>query len=92
MPLMSLAATAIDQPQHRDLVIETMIQYISTDPVVCRVEPGELAEKQEYTMSPVLTWVRSRLGVALEPTHSIFGAWVTEEEAAKFREYLHGML
>lgn len=46
MPLMSLAATAIDQPKHRDAVIETMVHYLHTDPVCCRHEPGKLADLQ----------------------------------------------
>ena len=46
MPLMSLAATALDQPKHRDDVIQTMLQYLSTDAVMCRDEPGPLADRQ----------------------------------------------
>lgn len=46
MPLMSLAATAIDQPKDREAVIEAMLQYLHTDPVCCRHEPGKLADRQ----------------------------------------------
>lgn len=46
MPLMSLAATAIDQPKERGDVIEAMLQYLHTDPVCCRHEPGKLANLQ----------------------------------------------
>ncbi len=46
MPLMSLAATAIDQPKSREAVIETMLQYLHTDPVCCRHEPGKMADLQ----------------------------------------------
>ncbi len=46
MPLMSLAATAIDQPKDRESVVETMLQYLHTDPVCCRHEPGKLADLQ----------------------------------------------
>ena len=46
MPLMSLAATAIDQPKSRDKVIDTMLQYLDTDAICCREEPGKLADMQ----------------------------------------------
>ena len=46
MPLMSLAATAIDQPKHRAEVIDTLLQYLPSDVVLCRDEPGPLARRQ----------------------------------------------
>jgi hypothetical protein len=46
MPLMSIAATAIDQPQSREAVIASMLQYLHTDSVICRAEAGKLAEAQ----------------------------------------------
>ena len=47
MPLMSLAATAIDQPVHRGEVITAMLQYLHTDSVLCRDEAGSsLADLQ----------------------------------------------
>lgn len=46
MPLMSLAATAIDQPKPREKVIDTLIRYLDTDAVCCREEPGKLADFQ----------------------------------------------
>lgn len=46
MPLMSLAATAIDQPKQREEVIATLLQYLPTDSVLCRDEPGLLPERQ----------------------------------------------
>ena len=90
MPLMSLAATAIDQPQHRDIVIESMLQYVTTDPVVCRVEPGELAEKQAATLNPLLEWMKKEVGVYIEPTESIFGAHLADDQADNLRKYLEG--
>ena len=91
MPLMSIAATAIDQPQHRDMVIETMIQYVPTDPVICRLEPGKLADKQAAILNPVLEWVRTEIGATLETSHSIFGATLPEKQAKKIRTYLQKM-
>ncbi len=46
MPLMSLAATAIDQPKPRQKVTATMLQYLDTDAICCREEPGKLADQQ----------------------------------------------
>ena len=46
MPLMSLAATAIDQPKPRQKVTDTMLQYLDTDAICCREEPGKLATHQ----------------------------------------------
>lgn len=46
MPLMSLAATAIDQPKPRQKVTDTMLQYLDTDAICCREEPGKLANQQ----------------------------------------------
>jgi len=46
MPLMSLAATAIDQPKPRQKVTDTMLQYLDTDAICCREEPGKLANHQ----------------------------------------------
>lgn len=53
MPLMSLAATAIDQPKSRQKVTDTMLQYLDTDAICCREEPGKLANLQ----AKVCTWL-----------------------------------
>jgi ATP synthase F1 complex assembly factor 2 len=47
MPLTSVAATAIDQPQPQEEVVETMLQYLHTDSLLCRAEPGPLADAQQ---------------------------------------------
>ena len=54
MPLMSLAATAIDQPKPKDKVIETMLRYLDTDAICCREEPGKLADAQAKVTQPFL--------------------------------------
>lgn len=90
MPLMSLAATALDQPQPRSVVIQSMVQYLQTDPVVCRDEPGKLADTQAEVLNPLLEWVRQHTGAQLPPTDSIFGADLPEEEVQKVGKYLQG--
>lgn len=47
MPLMSLAAMALDQPRPRPRTIDAMLKYIHTDAACVRYEPGPLARRQE---------------------------------------------
>lgn len=89
MPLMSLAATAIDEPQPRSIVIETMLHYVATDPIVCRLEPGPVAKKQTAMFDPILAWLQEEIGVAFAPTHSIFGLTLTDDQRAALRNYLY---
>ncbi|GAB4821896.1 hypothetical protein N2152v2_008942 [Parachlorella kessleri] len=91
MPLMSLAATAIDQPKDRESVIETMLEYLHTDPVCCRHEPGKLADLQQKVYEPIVEWVQQDLGVQLHITDSIFGAELTEEAIQGIRSFLQGL-
>ena len=58
MPLMSLAATAIDQPKSRDKVIDTMLQYLDTDAICCREEPGKLADMQAKVINHCKAHIR----------------------------------
>ena len=91
MPLMSLAATAIDLPKPRSSVIATMLQYLPTDSVVCRSEAGTLADTQEQAYAPALKWAKERLSLLIEPTDSIFGAKVHEEETQKVENHLKSL-
>ena len=90
MPLMSLAAMALDKPRPRTIVIETLLQYISTDPVFCRAEPGDLAEKQAELLDPLLSWVEKEVGISVHPTSSIFGVEFSHSDMDKLRDYIHG--
>lgn len=94
MPLMSLAATAIDEPQSPAVVAQNTAGFLSTDPVLCRVEESrdpELFKKQEDVMQPFLQLARERLGLVLETSSSIFGAPVSEEDLLKVQKYIIGM-
>eukprot|EP00887_Chlorella_sp_A99_P006386 scaffold3.g6386.t1 len=89
MPLMSLAATAIDQPKPREAVVESMLQYLPTDSVLCREErAGKLAERQAQIYDPVVMWAQQEMGVALRTTHSIFGSEVSPDDVTAVRRYL----
>ncbi|KAI8108975.1 hypothetical protein M9435_005392 [Picochlorum sp. BPE23] len=94
MPLMSLAATAIDEPQSPAVVAQNTVGFLSTDPVLCRVEESrdpELFKKQEDVMLPFLQLARERLGLVLETSSSIFGAPVSEEDLLKVQKYIIGL-
>ena len=93
MPLMSLAATAIDMPQSRETVADTIVSYLSTDPVVCRVpeEDTDLFKMQGEIFDPVLDWICHELNVELEKTSSIFGAQLQPRDVAMIRNHILGM-
>lgn len=144
MPLMSLAATALDQPKPREEVVAAMLQYLPTDSAVCRDEPGLLASRQaqvrralhrqrqgswlpllaavlahapllallqgrrqirklrpmpymahtNQSLLPlqhhgrVLDWAEQQMGVRLEPTDSIFGASLGQEQLAAVEAHM----
>ncbi|PRW59691.1 ATP synthase mitochondrial F1 complex assembly factor 2 [Chlorella sorokiniana] len=91
MPLMSLAATALDQPKPREEVIATMLQYLPTDSVICHDEPGALADRQKQLYAPVLQWAQRVMGIRLEPTNSIFGATLGEQTLVAVEKHLQGL-
>jgi len=73
MPLMQIAATAIDHTRlNRAKVVQEVVAYISTDLVCYRAnQPADLAARQEEIWQPLVDWLRTRYDVALEPTSSI---------------------
>ena len=75
MPLMALVATAVDQmsqPEVRDLHVRKLLEHFHADVVLCRAEPGALAEHQAAAREPILRWARAELG-DVRPSDSIFG-------------------
>ncbi|KAL6777207.1 ATP12 [Auxenochlorella protothecoides x Auxenochlorella symbiontica] len=91
MPLMTLAATAIDAPRGRAVVVDTLIHYLHTDSLLCREAPGRLAVLQAETYEPILGWARARLGAALRPSDSIFGAGLPDADLAAAQAYLESL-
>ena len=79
MPLMSLAATALDEPKPRADVVEAMLQYLPTDSVLCRDEPGELADRQAQASWPsnhrALTTLFPRTQQPLPPWNKRLQPW-----------------
>ena len=81
MPLMALVATAVDQmsqPEVRDLHVRKLLEHFHADVVLCRAEPGALADHQAAAHEPILRWARAELG-DVRPSDSIFGADIPEE-------------
>ena len=75
MPLMSLAATAIDEPAPREKVISTMISYLHTDGALVREEAGTaLAQRQAEVFAPVVAWAERLAETPFVPSASVRGA------------------
>ncbi|MEW5299964.1 MAG: hypothetical protein WDW38_002795 [Sanguina aurantia] len=91
MPLMSLAATALDQPKPRDKVVETLLKYIHTDTTCCRVEHGKLATRQAQTHDPLLTWAHTALGWQMTTDASIYGPTQIDGTVQAARTWLEGL-
>lgn len=73
MPLMQLAATALDRvgPQ-RDAMIDLALSYASTDLLCYRAEtPPDLVERQEAGWQPLLDWVFETCGARLGVTSGV---------------------
>lgn len=87
MPLMRLAATAIDRvPAQRGEVIDAVVAYAETDLVCYRTEsPAELAKRQEQSWQPVLDWLASTHGIILRPTVGIMPRAQDADAVARVR-------
>jgi len=73
MPLMQLAATAIDRVGgDRARIIVELVGYAGTDLICYRAaEPPSLVEREAQAWDPLLAWLRRRYDVALVPTNGI---------------------
>lgn len=73
MPLMQLAATAIDRvAPARDQVVAELAGYAASDLVCYRAaEPPALVARQTQTWDPLIDWVRRRYDVVLQVTSGI---------------------
>lgn len=94
MPLMQLAATAIDQPQSSEVISTSLCAFLPTDPVLCRDEhdtKSELIAVQNTVLQPFIDHVNVHLGTKLRPSTSIVGAAVSTRDKALVYEYLMGL-
>jgi len=90
MPLMSLAATTIDEPKPAGAVAATLLDYLHTDAALCL--PGEagtaLGDAHAQAFGPVTTWAAKTFGAPFIPSSSIFGAVQPPAALAGVRDYL----
>ncbi|KAF5843227.1 hypothetical protein DUNSADRAFT_903 [Dunaliella salina] len=91
MPMMSIAAMAIDKPKPRDRLIEDLLKYAHTDVTCCRYEPGKVADRQAQMYSPLLTWAHEALGWSLIASDSIAGPSQSEQAISAVRTFLEGL-
>jgi len=68
MPIMQLAATALDRTEmNRDYVAAEIARYGETDLIACRAsEPAELVARQETVWQPLLEWFRRRYDLEIQ--------------------------
>ena len=90
MPLMSLAATAIDRvAPNRDAVAKEAACYAATDLLCYRADsPIELAQRQADAWDPVLDWARDRFDVRFEVTRGLMPVDQPDETVARFQSVL----
>jgi ATP synthase F1 complex assembly factor 2 len=91
MPLMQLAATAIDQPQSAEVIASSLCAFLPTDPVLCReddVTKSDLVAAQNMVLQPYLDFVNMQLGTKLRASTSIVGAAVSKRDVGLVYEYL----
>lgn len=85
MPLMQLAATAIDHvPVQRKEMLERLLAYAGADLLCHRVhEPKRLHEMQERLFAPALSWLHRRYDIDLHTTTELMA--VTQSSLAMER-------
>lgn len=92
MPMMQLAATAIDRiAVDRDRVIAETAGYGGSDLICYRADaPTELARRQKELWQPLVAWVAERYDVALAVTTGIMAVAQPPHALASFRRVLEG--
>jgi ATP synthase F1 complex assembly factor 2 len=97
MPMMTLAATAIDvMPHQRAQVVGKLLEYFSGDPIVCRApeqaHSKDLPAVQAAALDPMVRWLEAEMGgLKLNVTDSIFGTEQDEAVLWALRDQLDAM-
>lgn len=95
MPLMQLAATAIDHLEaNREMIEATVVRFAETDMVCYRAddrEPAELLALQKALWDPLLDWLRDRHGVTLLTTAGVLPITQPREAIAALAGVVAGM-
>lgn len=92
MPMMQLAATALDRiAADRERVIAEIAAYGGSDLVCYRcAAPAELARRQDDLWQPLVAWAAERYDVALNVTTGIVAVAQPPHALATFRRALEG--
>ena len=87
MPLMQLAATALDRiPPQREAVIDALLDFAATDLLCYRApEPRDLAERQNRHWQPLLDWAMTQFDAPLRVTHGVMPVPQSEEALVALR-------
>jgi chaperone required for assembly of F1-ATPase len=90
MPLMQLAATAIDRvAKDRARVIAEIAGYAGSDLICYRAEaPADLAQRQDEVWQPLIAWAGERYDVAFNVTSGIVAVAQPEHTLAALRRVL----
>jgi chaperone required for assembly of F1-ATPase len=90
MPLMQLAATAVDRvADARDAVVEEAAGYVGSDLVCYRAAgPPALVRRQEALWQPLIAWLAERYDIALSVTAGIVSVEQPPHALATFRRVL----
>lgn len=91
MPLTSLAATAIDEPQSGEMIASSLCSFLPTDPVLCREDDPskvDLSVHQASIFDPYIIFVNDVLGTRLAPSTSIVGAPISARDTGLLKEYI----
>lgn len=93
MPLMQLAATAIDRVSHDPrYATDDVVRYGGTDLLAYRAsEPAALAERQAAEWQPLLDWFRDRYDVQLNVTSGIMAVAQPAELPARLERICAGL-
>lgn len=88
MPLMRLAATAVDRiGRERDAVVAQLATYGESDLLCYRADgPAALVDKQEEAWQPLLDWLAAVHGASLLVTHGVTHIAQPAEALAALRD------
>lgn len=93
MPMMRLAATAIDRiGRERDAVVEQLVAYGGSDLLCYRAEgPEALVRRQDAIWQPLLDWAAEAFGATLAVTEGVTHVSQPSEALAGLRQAVEAM-
>ena len=92
MPIMQLAATAIDRVRpNRAAVIAELTGYGRSDLLCYRAPyPEDLIERQAKAWQPLLDWSKNDLGVALNVTEGVMPITQADQALLRLQDHVEG--